>query len=95
MLTIVKVSGRSMEPKYKDGDYLLLLKRSVKKLRQGNDIVFSHPIYGTMVKQIKSVNSSNQIFTAIGLNPESLSEEVMGEISFKTIKGFPIYHFSK
>lgn len=95
MITVVKVSGRSMLPKYKDGDYLLLLKKSNGRLKVGRDIVFNHQAYGTMVKEVSSVNRELNYFTAKGLNIESISEEKMGEIPFDSIIGYPIYHFKK
>lgn len=95
MITIVKVSGRSMEPKYNDGDYLLLLKKSKRLFKVGRDIVFEHPIYGLMVKELSSISQERKEFTVKGLNIESVSEEAMGNIPFSSIIGYPIYHFAK
>jgi signal peptidase I len=95
MITIVKVSGRSMLPKYQEGDYLLLLKKSKSRLKVGKDIVFNHKAYGVMIKEVSSINKELNFFTAKGLNIESISEEKMGEIPFDSIIGYPIYHFKK
>ena len=89
-----------MSPQFNCGDYVVLLttfykgnrrKSNGRPIRPGQTLVFDHPQYGRMIKETLSVNTAQRIFTATGLNHESVSSQQMGAIPFDVVIGRVIW----
>jgi len=84
-----------MSPQLNCGDYVVLLtlryKKSGRFIRPGQRLVFDHPQYGRMIKEVLCINSYDNTFTAKGLNSESVSPEQIGPVSFESVIGKMIY----
>ena len=76
---LVKVRGHSMAPVYQDGDYVLTSRYRLRKPRAGDDVVFTHPDYGRILKRITQVEPNH--FSVAGLNSLSTSASDIGLIS--------------
>ena len=84
-----------MSPVYKTGDFLFIQNIFKKSFFQpGKIIVFTHYRYGLLVKEITTINHDLKMFKCRGLNQNSITEDEMGLIPFKSIRGFPFAHFS-
>lgn len=89
MLRFVKVQGDSMEPCLSDGDFVLI-SRWILNLKVGNIVVFTHPHYARMIKQIKAIDSAGNLLLQ-GCNPASISPEKMGWIKPSDLEGKVIF----
>ena len=58
MFRLIKITGNSLSPDYNQDDYVLItsLGYLLSHLKAGDIIVFKHPVYGTMIKQIQSID---------------------------------------
>ncbi len=77
-MRIIKVRGNSMSPSYHDGDYVLTVRYGRRRPRVGDDVVFEHPDFGTVLKRIQRIQDGNLTFT--GLNSLSAAPEALGNI---------------
>ena len=89
-----------MSPQFNCGDYVVLLtafykgnkgKSNGRAIRPGQTLVFDHPQYGRMIKEILSVNTAQRTFIATGLHHESVSAQQMGAIPFDAVIGRVIW----
>lgn len=95
MLAIYKIIGNSMLPKIKEGDYVLILPFCYLALPLTKiTIIFDHPEYGMLIKNINSIDGKNKTVTIQGLNSLSVSSSQLGDIPFSSLKGFVIWRFS-
>ncbi|MEM9208272.1 MAG: S24/S26 family peptidase [Pseudomonadota bacterium] len=78
-MRIVKVTGNSMSPSYHDGDYVLTVRYGRRRPRIGDDVVFEHPDFGTVLKRIHRIRGGQLSFT--GLNGLSAAPEALGTVS--------------
>ncbi len=95
MLKIIKVTGESMEPEYRDGDFVLIIKLPFFHLflKAGRDVVFRKAPYGLMIKRILKVNE-NKTLNLKSLNADKgLAEERLREVPFDSVQGVVVYHF--
>ena len=85
-----------MSPQLNCGDYVLLLtlfnRRSIRPTQR---LVFDHAQYGRMVKEVVSVDTEQNTFTAKGLNNESVSMQQIGAMPFETVVGRVIWSIKK
>jgi phage repressor protein C with HTH and peptisase S24 domain len=75
---IVRVSGNSMSPDYRDGDFVLVGRYRVRKPRPGDDIVFRHRDFGTLLKRIGRIESGRLLVH--GLNGLSADPSALGAL---------------
>ena len=68
-----------MSPSYHDGDYVLTLRYGRRRPRVGDDVVFEHPDYGTVLKRVDRIRDGNLSFA--GLNSLSAAPEALGTVS--------------
>lgn len=93
MLRILKVSGDSMLPEYKEGDFVVITTSPffLHRLKAGNIIVFHHGSYGTLIKRIEHFDENNDLIV-IGTQPTSLDSRRLGPISLKAVRGKVVWH---
>jgi nickel-type superoxide dismutase maturation protease len=97
MIKLIKITGSSLEPEYNHGDYLLTTKIPfiLRSLRPGNIVIFKHPVYGTMVKQVKSINSDSGEIFVVGTHPNSTDSRHFGPIPQRWLTGKVLWHIPK
>jgi signal peptidase I len=97
MFRIHKVTGDSMLPDFREGDFVLIgtAPLFLKRLKVGDTIVFQHKLYGTLIKRIASFDAETAEVYVEGTSPESLDSRRLGTIRRENIRGKVIAHFSK
>lgn len=97
MFKLIKITGNSLEPKYNEGDYLIITKISflMHTIKSGDIVVFEHPVYGTMVKQIQYVDPLTGELFVIGTHPESTDSRHFGLIPPSWLNGKVLWHIPK
>lgn len=96
MLKILKISGNSMSPRFKDGDFVVVGAASLflSHLKAGDVIVFRHGGYGTLVKKIERVAEGGELIVT-GTQADSLDSRRLGPISAEKVLGKVIWHIRK
>ncbi len=97
MLQFIKVSGNSLLPEYREGDFVLVAKIPffLRYIRQGDIIVFDHPVYGLMIKRVDHLVPDKDEIYVIGTHEFSVDSREFGPISWKTLIGKVIWHIHK
>ena len=97
MLKIIKVTGESLSPLFLPGDYVLIKKYTflLGSISEGDIVVFTHPSYGLMIKEIHWVNSELQQIHVKGSHPLSVDSSKIGPIASADILGKVIWHIKK
>ncbi len=97
MLRIYKVTGSSMLPVYQEGDFVLTSKIPawVRGVRSGDVIVFQHPLYGRLIKQVQQHDRQRDEITVRGLNDASVDSRDFGPLRARNVAGVVIAHFRK
>jgi signal peptidase I len=97
MIRFLKVTGDSLAPEYRTGDFVLIVKIPciLFKVRVGDIVVFEHPVHGTLIKRVQSIDSIACTAIALGTNERSIDSRNFGPISVSSITGKVIYHFSR
>jgi len=97
MCRLLKVKGQSLEPIYRDGDFVLISKIPILygKIQPGDQIVFRHAIYGTLIKMIEEISPSGDDFLVLGMHANSVDSRRFGSIQKGDIIGKVIWHFKK
>ncbi|MEM7469441.1 MAG: S24 family peptidase [Pseudomonadota bacterium] len=84
-MKLIKVVGSSMQPHYRDGDYVLVSPYHASAPRVGDDVVCRHPSIGVVIKRIAKVSERQIFFQAV--NRLGMSPEALGWVSRKAIIG--------
>lgn len=97
MCKLIKVSGDSLSPRYREGDFVLITKIPLlfNRLEQGNTVVFKHPMYGTMIKKVNHIDKDGDQIYVIGTHDLSVDSREFGPISTKDLIGKVIWHVRK
>ncbi len=97
MLHFFRVKGDSMLPLLKDGDLVLACDwyRLVGRLKPGDRVVFRHPIYGTLVKQVDELRPAERRLTVRGTRPVSLDSQEFGPVPLSAVLGKVIWRVKK
>lgn len=94
MIRVLKVTGESLYPLYKEGDFVIVSKIPfvLNRLKKGDVIVFKHSLHGTMIKQIKEINQTGDKLQVVGTQEKSIDSRQFGEIDRGSITGKVIMH---
>lgn len=84
-----------MLPKVKSGDYVVLLTWPVILPRPGMEVVFDHPLYGTLLKTVVAIERNQKIFSTQGLSPLSITAVKLKNLPISCLKGVVICQLSK
>jgi nickel-type superoxide dismutase maturation protease len=97
MLRIIKVTGESLSPEVQEGDYVVIttVPFFFNALKQGDMIVFRHPVYGTMVKHVARVDPGSEEIFVVGSHPQSVDSRQFGSIPKKWITGKVLWQIAK
>lgn len=79
-------------PVYQEGDFVVLATSSFLfgRLKSGDIVVFTHHIYGTMIKKVLSIDSD--LINVGGTNIHSLDSRKLGPIDRHMLLGKVIWH---
>lgn len=88
---LVKISGSSMEPRLRSGDFALFRRRPTYAI--GDIVLVHHPHLGPIVKQIKTLQNGQ--VTLEGTGVYSTSTEKMGVVAVSAIRGKMVWHFKQ
>jgi signal peptidase I len=93
----MRVSGDSLAPIYRDGDFVLLSKVPISfgKISPGDVVVFSHPEYGTMIKMVEKIQTKSNDLILVGTRETSIDSTWFGPIPYKEVMGKVIWHIRK
>jgi signal peptidase I len=82
MLRLFKVSGKSLEPIYQEGDFVLTSKIPfyIRAPRTGDFIVFRHVRLGVLIKRIERVTPAGALYVT-GTRPSSHDSDDFGVIA--------------
>jgi signal peptidase I len=94
---ILKVSGHSLSPEYRDGDFVLTTKLPVLFgwLKPGNNVVFEQPRYGVMIKRVVSIDTGSDEIRVTGTDVDSIDSRHFGPISRTALVGKVIWHIRR
>ena len=82
MIQLLKVTGESLSPFFVHGDYVLVtgLPRVLRRLKPGDVVVFRHPAYGVMIKQVDHLSEDGEELFVLGSHPDSNDSRSFGLI---------------
>jgi len=97
MLRLLRVSGSSLSPEYQEGDFVLIAKIPllINRLQPGDIVVFTHPTYGTMIKQVDRFTPFSDEIFVIGSQELSVDSRRFGPISKRSLVGKVVWHIRK
>jgi signal peptidase I len=103
MLKFIKVSGNSLSPAYKDGDFVLIVKISIffhkinffRRIKAGDIIVFMHPRYGRMIKKVERFLPDKDEIYVLGTQEFSVDSREFGPIHSREVIGKVIWHIPR
>ncbi len=89
----MRVRGDSMTPRLADGDLVLVFPWFgwLGPLRAGDCVVFTHPDYGVLIKQVVALQPAAATLTVRGTRPVSLDSQEFGPIPLKAVLGKVIW----
>ena len=96
MFKFLRVTGRSLEPEYKEGDYVLVSKIPFffRRARPGDVVAFRKPPYGLLIKQVEYLTPAGELFV-LGTHAASVDSLQFGPIPRQTVLGKVIAHVKK
>jgi phage repressor protein C with HTH and peptisase S24 domain len=93
MINLLRVSGYSLWPSYRDGDFVVTAGTLLAgPIRPGDVIVFRQPDYGIMIKQVQRLDEHG-IFV-VGTHERSADSREFGAISRTDVIGKVIWHIT-
>lgn len=94
MFQILRVTGESLSPDYRDGDFVVLATSPrLYHIKPGDVIVFEHAAYGTLIKRVTHALPGDVYVT--GTHKHSLDSRKLGAIERKSITGKVLWHIRK
>ncbi len=97
LLQLLKVSGYSLFPAYRDGDFVFVSKVPIllSGIRPGDVVVFQHPLHGKLIKLVEHLESGGRSVYVVGLDTDSVDSRAFGAIPKQMILGKVVWHISK
>ena len=94
MLKLIRITGNSLTPEYNEGDYVVVATLSfiLRALKSGDTVVFKHPVYDTMIKQIQSMDLQTGELFVVGIHPQSTDSRHFGPIPQNWLIGKVLWH---
>ncbi len=94
MLKLLKVSGDSLFPEYKEGDFVFISKIPLffLPLKPGDIVAFRRPHVGVWIKMVERLIPEEDKIYVIGTNENSVDSRHFGPIRKKDILGKVVWH---
>jgi nickel-type superoxide dismutase maturation protease len=93
-MQIIKVTGESLSPFFRDGDYVLVAKFPflLKRIKPGDILVFRHPLFGTMIKRLERLSPDGEDLFVVGEDAFSNDSRRFGPIRRADLVGKVVWH---
>lgn len=97
MLRVIKVTGDSLSPDYREGDYVVIttIPFFLNRIQAGDVIVFQQPTFGTLIKKVAQVESAGDRFYVVGAHPGSVDSRRFGPVYRQALIGRVIWHIPR
>ena len=97
MLRVIKVTGDSLSPDYREGDYVVIatIPFFLNRTKVGDVIVFQHPAFGTLIKKVAQVEGDGEQYFVVGAHPNSVDSRHFGPVARQSLIGRVIWHIPK
>ena len=97
MLQLLKVSGYSLYPAYRDGDFVLVSRIPIllRGIHPGDVVVFKHPHLGKLIKLVERLESEGRSVYVVGLDEESVDSRTFGAVPRNLVLGKVIWRIPK
>lgn len=94
MLSILKVSGESLAPDFREGDFVLIAKIPflLNRLKADDIVAFRHPEYGVMIKKVAALDPEGDQIYVVGTHDHSVDSRRFGPIRRADLVGKVIWH---
>ncbi len=94
ILGLFKVTENSLYPAYRDGDFVIVSKIPVlfRAYHPGDVVVFTHPIYGRMIKKVQRVEPGGRNLFVMGENDLSVDSRRFGAIPVDWVDGVVLFN---
>ena len=94
MLQVLRVTGDSLSPEYKEGDFVLVVKIPFffRTIRPGDIIVFRQMAYGELIKCVERIDFTYGLIYVRGSHPESTDSRKFGPVPINDVIGKVIWH---
>lgn len=88
MIKILRVTGKSLEPDYRDGDYVLVsrIPLLLRPARRGDVVAFLLPPYGLLIKRVEHLTPQGELFV-LGTHPASVDSRQFGPVRRQDLLG--------
>jgi len=89
MFKLIRVSGNSLYPEFKKGDFALISKIPflLGRVRPGDVVAFRHVEYGLMIKKVEAISADGDQFTVVGTHPASTDSRHFGPVKREQMVG--------
>lgn len=96
MIKILRVEGRSLEPDFQEGDYVVISKIPLlwRKACPGDVVAFHKPPYGLLIKRVEYLTPGGELFV-LGTHAASVDSLQFGPVRPQDILGKVIGHVKK
>ena len=96
MFKILRITGRSLEPEFQNGDYVLISKIPFlfRSARRGDVVAFRKPPYGLLIKRVEYLTPAGELFV-LGNHAASVDSLQFGPIRRQAVLGKVIGHIPK
>ena len=97
MVRLLKVTGSSLLPVYRDGDFVVVSKIPYLfgKIKRGDIVAFRQTEYGTMIKKVQRVAPTGVEIHVIGTQENSIDSRHFGPITKGDVLGKVVWHIRK
>jgi nickel-type superoxide dismutase maturation protease len=97
MLRLIKVTGNSLWPEYREGDFVLIVKIpfSIFRYHVGDVVVFRHALYGILIKKVERIQAQNGGLFVVGFHPDSVDSRQFGAVHPQSILGKVVWHIRR
>lgn len=97
MIRLLRVSGDSLLPEYRDGDFVVVSKIPYLffAVRPGDVVAFTHKTYGIMIKVVGGVTPGGDGITVLGTQVGSVDSRTFGPIRRRDVLGRVIWHIRR
>jgi nickel-type superoxide dismutase maturation protease len=94
---MIKVTGESLSPLFHEGDYVLIttIPFVLNRIKTGDTLVFQHPSYGTLIKQVERIDEKQGTLSVTGIGPNSVDSRRFGPIRKQDVIGRVIWHIPR
>lgn len=97
ILAILRVTGNSLYPQYKEGDFVIVSKVPflLRGIRPGDLVVYNHHHHGRRIKRVDHLEREGQAVFLTGTHPESVDSRAFGAVPRTWMLGKVILHVKR